>query len=145
MICDSRFESQIAIAVKSRDLEHLGTGGISDSLGAARVQIASLSHRSISKMPADIARHRATQANTAAFPRELLARPSAEMCRGFLLHKFWRILFWALFPTEMRRKNPATKSAQKSVGQKMKIREKSVLPKPDPKNFCVCVFFFFCD
>ena len=27
VICDSRFESQIAIAVKSRDLEHLGLDG----------------------------------------------------------------------------------------------------------------------
>ena len=26
MICDSRFESQIAIAIKSRDLENLGGG-----------------------------------------------------------------------------------------------------------------------
>ena len=31
----------------------------------------------------------------------------------------------------MRRKNPATKSAKKSGGPKIKIREKSVLPKTD--------------
>ena len=36
--------------------------------------------------------------------------------------------FRALFPTKMRRKNPATKSAKKSSGPKIKIREKSVLP-----------------
>ena len=28
VICDSRFESQIAIAIKSRDLEHLGEGSL---------------------------------------------------------------------------------------------------------------------
>ena len=42
--------------------------------------------------------------------------------------------FWALFPTEMRRKNPARKSAKKSGGSKRKIREKSVLPKAGPKT-----------
>ena len=63
---------------------------------------------------------------------------SAEMC--------WRIFvvsiledfagafpggfFWALFPTKMRRKNPARKSS----GTKIKIREKSALPKAGPKN-----------
>ena len=49
--------------------------------------------------------------------------------------------FWALFPTKLRRKNPARKSAKKSGGSKIKIREKSVLPKAGPKkgtpkNFC---------
>ena len=34
----------------------------------------------------------------------------------------------------MRRKNPVTKSAKKSGGPKIKIREKSVLPKPDPNK-----------
>ena len=43
--------------------------------------------------------------------------------------------FWALFPTKMRRKNPARKSAKKSGGSKIKIREKSVLPKAGPKIF----------
>ena len=42
--------------------------------------------------------------------------------------------FWALFPTKMRRKNPARKSAKESGGSKIKIREKSVLPKAGPKN-----------
>ena len=42
--------------------------------------------------------------------------------------------FWALFPTKMRRKNPARKSAKKSGGSKIKIREKSVLPNSDPDN-----------
>ena len=42
--------------------------------------------------------------------------------------------FWALFPTKMRRKNPARKSAKKSGGPKIKIREKSVLPKAGPKR-----------
>ena len=36
--------------------------------------------------------------------------------------------FWPLFPTKMRRKNPARKSAKKSGGSKIEIREKSVLP-----------------
>ena len=82
--------------------------------------------------------------------------PSADMCREFLLCKFWRILpgifledfFGDFFPTKMRRKNPATKSAKKSGGPKIKIREKSVLPKTDPNPdllflvfFCVSVFF----
>ena len=40
--------------------------------------------------------------------------------------------FWALFPTKMRRENPARKSAKKSGGSKIKIREKSVLPKAGP-------------
>ena len=61
---------------------------------------------------------------------------------GFLLYKCWRIFlgifledfFWALFPTKMRRKNPARKSAKKSGGSKIKIREKSVLPKAGPNN-----------
>ena len=61
---------------------------------------------------------------------------------GFLLYKFWRI-FAGIFledfsghfsPTKMRRKNPARKSAKKSGGPKIKIREKSVLPKPDPND-----------
>ena len=44
--------------------------------------------------------------------------------------------FSALFPTKMRRKNPATKSAKKSGGPKIKIRGKSVLPKTDRKSRC---------
>ena len=64
--------------------------------------------------------------------------PSAEMRRGFLLYKFWRILPGIFledfsehfFPTKMRRKNPATKSG----GSKTKIREKPVLPKAVPKK-----------
>ena len=43
--------------------------------------------------------------------------------------------FWVLFPTKMRRKNPARKSAKKSGGPKIKIREKSVLPKAGPNIF----------
>ena len=60
-------------------------------------------------------------------------------CRGFS----WRIFFWALFPTKMRRKYPARKSAKKSGGSKIKIREKSVLPKAGPNRLfpwaCVLV------
>ena len=52
-------------------------------------------------------------------------------CRGFC----WRI-FLGIFPTKMRRKNPARKSAKKSGGPKIKICEKSVLPKTDP-NKCL--------
>ena len=66
--------------------------------------------------------------------------PSAEICRGILLYIFSRILpgiflgdFSGHFPTKMWRKNPATRSAKKSGGPKIKIREKSVLPKSDPK------------
>ena len=68
--------------------------------------------------------------------------PSAEMCRGLLLCKIWRILPGIflekfsdhLLPTKMRRKNPARKSAKKSGCSKIKIREESVLPKSDPNN-----------
>ena len=60
-----------------------------------------------------------------------------------MLYKFWRIFpgiflevfFWALFPTKMRRKNPVRKSAKKSGGSKIKIREKSVLPKAGPNVY----------
>ena len=59
---------------------------------------------------------------------------------GLLLCKFWRIfpgIFLEdfsghFFPKKMRRKNPARNSAKKSGGPKIKIREKSVLPKTDP-------------
>ena len=48
----------------------------------------------------------------------------------------WALDFSGHFsPTKMRRKNPATKSAKKSGGSKIKIREKSVLPKSDPNSF----------
>ena len=40
----------------------------------------------------------------------------------------------------MRRKNPARKSAKKSGGPKIKIREKSVLPKAGTKR-CFGLFF----
>ena len=49
----------------------------------------------------------------------------------------------------MRRKNPARKSAKKSGGSKIKIREKSVLPKSGPKKWEVHVirmggvFYYF--
>ena len=43
--------------------------------------------------------------------------------------------FWALFPIKIRRKNPARKSAKESGGSKIKIREKSALPKAGPKKF----------
>ena len=72
--------------------------------------------------------------------------PSAEMCRGFLLYIFWRIfpgIFLEdfsghFFPTKMRKNNPATKSAKKSGGPKLKIRgnplrQKSAL-KPGRKD-----------
>ena len=74
--------------------------------------------------------------------------PSAEMCRGFLLYKLWRIfpgIFLEdfsghFFPQKrgekIRRQNPRKKSG----GPKIKIREKSVLPKTDPK---ICLVFFF--
>ena len=49
---------------------------------------------------------------------------------------FSRGFFWALFPTEMKRENPATKSAKKKPGgPKAKIRKKSVLPKTDPNYY----------
>ena len=46
-------------------------------------------------------------------------------CRGFS----W---FWALFPTKLRRKNPATKSAKKSGGRKIKNPRKIRSAKTDP-------------
>ena len=68
--------------------------------------------------------------------------PSAEnlMRRGFLLYKFWGILpgifledfSGHFFP--QNEKNPATKSVKKSGGPKIKICEKSVLPKTDPNR-----------
>ena len=75
--------------------------------------------------------------------RENIALGNLQKCvGGFLLYKFWRIFpgifledFSGLFfPTKMRRKNPARKSAKKSGGSKIKIREKSVLPKAGPKK-----------
>ena len=69
---------------------------------------------------------------------------SAEVCRRIFvvqiledfLGDFPGGFFWALFPTKTRRKNPARKSARKSGGPKIKIHEKSVLPKSDPKRWC---------
>ena len=73
--------------------------------------------------------------------------PSAEMCQGFLLCNFWSIcrgfswrIFLGTFPHKNEDKNPATKSAKKSGGSKIKIREKSVLPKP---TLTVCHFLMF--
>ena len=43
----------------------------------------------------------------------------------------------------MRRINPARKSAKKSGGSKIKIREKSVLPKAGPKRFRILGISFF--
>ena len=68
---------------------------------------------------------------------------------GFLLYKFWRIfpgIFLEdfsghFFPQKMRRKNPARKSAKKFGGPKIKIREKSVLPKAGPKLWHCRGFF----
>ena len=85
----------------------------------------------------------------------VLAPANLQKCvGGFLLYKFWRIFAGIFledfsghfFPTKMRRKNPARKSAKKSAAQKKKIREKSVLPKAGPNWFLsplfrkVCVF-----
>ena len=72
---------------------------------------------------------------------ESVAPANLQKCvGGFLLYKFWRIFpgifledFSGTFSHKMRRKNPARKSAKKSGGPKIKIREKSVLPKTDPK------------
>ena len=68
--------------------------------------------------------------------------PSAETCRGFLPYEFggfcrefsWRIFLGTFSRKKMRRKNPATKSAKTSGGQIIKVREKFVLPKSDPKT-----------
>ena len=53
-----------------------------------------------------------------------------EFSRGFS----WRI-FLGTFSHKNEEKNPARKSAKKSGGSKIKIREKSVLPKAGPKSF----------
>ena len=59
------------------------------------------------------------------------------------MYKFWRIFPGIFlddfsghfsFPTKMRRINPARKIREKSGGSKIKIREKSVLPKAGPNN-----------
>ena len=61
---------------------------------------------------------------------QLLARPLDRNVSGIFVEiledsagDFPRGLFWALFPTKMR-KNPVTTSAIKSGGPKIKIREK---------------------
>ena len=85
---------------------------------------------------------------------------SAEMCRrifccinfgGFFLEDFPGGFFWALFPTKMRRKNPARKSAKKSGGPNIKsaknpfcqnptltIGEKQGKPRKKNKEFSLC-------
>ena len=79
----------------------------------------------------------------ASFLLTVVAPADLQKCvGGFLLHKIWRIfpgIFLEdfsghFFPTKMRRKNPARKSAKKSGGSKIKIREKSVLPKAGPNS-----------
>ena len=73
-------------------------------------------------------------------PTEILAQPLCRHVSGIFVVKnledfagdFPGEFFWALFPTKMRRKNLATKSAKKSGGPKIKIHKKSVLPKTDP-------------
>ena len=63
--------------------------------------------------------------------------PSAEMCRWRLLPGgfSWRI-FWGTFSKEKTwRKNRARKSAEKSGGPNLKVREKSVLPKTSPNTW----------
>ena len=69
-------------------------------------------------------------------PGHLLPQPicrsvSEDFCCTNFGGFSWRI-FLGTFPTKMRRKNPARKSAKKSGGPKIKIREKSVLPKSGP-------------
>ena len=67
--------------------------------------------------------------------------PLCRNASGILLYKLWRILPGIFredfsghcFPTKMMRENPATKSAKKSGGPKLKICEKSILSKTDPK------------
>ena len=72
--------------------------------------------------------------------------PSADMCRGFFCvvymledsaEDFPGGFFWALCPTKMKNKNPATKHLRnKSGGSNIKIaQKKSVLPKTDPKHW----------
>ena len=64
--------------------------------------------------------------------------PSAEMYRGFLLHNFWRILpgifledfSGHFFPQKNRRRNPATRSAKKSGGPKIKPAKNLFCQKP---------------
>ena len=52
MICDSRFESQIAIAVKSRDLEHLADSSLQGNAGKfQKFRISEKKERSAEKRP----------------------------------------------------------------------------------------------
>ena len=60
---------------------------------------------------------------------------------GFLLYKCWRIFagifledFSGQFSDKNEEKKSARKSEKKSGGPKIKIREKSVLPKADPNE-----------
>ena len=79
-----------------------------------------------------------------------LGHPQAKCCPGQSAEMCWRIFvvqilenfpgdfpggfFWALFPTKMRRKNPARKSAKKSGGPKKKSAKNPFCRKPALKN-----------
>ena len=75
-------------------------------------------------------------------PRPICRNVLEDFCcinfGGFSRGFSWRIFLGTFFPTKMRRKNPARKSAKKSSGSKIKIREKSALPKAGPKISIPC-------
>ena len=90
--------------------------------------------------------------NSGTTPLINLGPAPAEMCQGFLLYKLWRILpgifledfSGHFFPHKKREKHSATKSANKSGGSKIRIRENSALPKTDPnKSGTPCKFRAF--
>ena len=75
---------------------------------------------------------------------QTIAPANLQKCvGGFLLYKIWRIFlknfpegfFWALFPAKMRKETSGDKIHEKIWRPTIKIREKSVLPKTDPKNY----------
>ena len=73
----------------------------------------------------------------------LLAQPLCRNVSGIFVVQFLEDFagdfpggfFWH-FSHKNEEKNPATKSAKKSGGSKIKIREKSILPKIGP-NYCI--------
>ena len=93
----------------------------------------------------DSGKFRNTSAQSQIYGIKISARPLRRNVSGIFvvqnLEDFAGDLpggfFWALFPTKMRRKNPATKSAKKSGGSKIEIRKKnSVLKKTSLKHHC---------
>ena len=95
--------------------------------------VAATSFGGMSVIPSDINKIQAKSYLARSLCRNVSGIFVAYFFGGFC-RDFRGGFFWALLPTKIRGKNPASKSAEKSGGPKIKIREKSVLPKKtDPK------------